>query len=119
MKVSSVAEFVKICAICGKEFISERSHSKYCSKDCQYQASKIKHGYYPKVCKNCGAQLPSNVRKYCTPCVFEYYYRTKSNGAYNALVRRGYGGRLMMEYLTEKRIKRSDNVENKNQKRRL
>ena len=51
------------------------------------------------LCKNCGGQLTRQQRNYCNECLLEYYHSTGSMGAYNTLVRRGYGGMLMLEHL--------------------
>lgn len=56
----------------------------------------------PCLCKNCGEQLTRHQRNYCNECLLEYYHRTGSTGAYNALVRRGYGGMLMLEHLADR-----------------
>ena len=56
----------------------------------------------PGLCKNCGGQLTGQQRNYCNECLLEYYHSTGSMGAYNTLVRRGYGGLLMLEHLADR-----------------
>ena len=53
-------------------------------------------------CKDCGAKLIKQQRNYCNDCLLKYYRSTGSMGAYTALVRRGYGGMLMLEHLADR-----------------
>lgn len=53
-------------------------------------------------CKDCGAKLIKQQRNYCNDCLLNYYRRTNSRGAYTTLVRRGYGGMLMLEHLADR-----------------
>ena len=98
-------EYKKICGVCGKEFVTERGNTKYCSPECKYIAIKRRYIGYPHHCKKCGAELPIGSLNYCDPCMFDVYYQTNDQAAYRALVRRGYGGRLTMEQLTQKKHK--------------
>ena len=97
--------YIKICEICGKEYEASRPYSKYCSKLCRYKAIRSRVVLAPKYCKNCGGVLPTKIHNYCDKCIIDYYYKTKSKGAYEALVRRGYGGILMMEHLMKNKYK--------------
>ena len=36
-----MAEIVKVCPICGKEFIAKRKERIFCSKNCQYKSRSI------------------------------------------------------------------------------
>lgn len=56
------------------------------------------------LCKNCGGKLTRQQRNYCNECLLEYYHSTGSMGAYNTLVRRGYGGMLMLGHLADRHI---------------
>lgn len=53
-------------------------------------------------CKDCGAKLIKQQRNYCNDCLLKYYRSTGSMGAYTTLVRRGYGGMLMLEHLASR-----------------
>lgn len=107
-----MGEFPKKCTVCDKDFIANKPNVRFCSAECKYQANRNRHVYIREstICKNCGGELKKTARNYCDDCLFQYYYKTKSQKAYDILVRRGYGGRLMLEHLAGRghKIQRTD-----------
>ena len=96
----------KICKICGRKFEAKSSKRLYCSTDCKYKAEKLRNNTQTRICKVCGIELPKLYRSYCTECLLKHYHRTNSPGAYDSLVRRGFGEMLLMEHLSKKNYKK-------------
>lgn len=78
---------VKVCHVCGREYSSRKTDSKYCSRKCVYIGRPKRQKVRKDVtCKGCGVIIhvkPSEIRRgkgnYCTrACYFEYRKRTRT-----------------------------------------
>lgn len=98
-----MAEYIKICPVCGKTFKAICDRKKYCSLECRRATNKNPFVDTKRKCRTCGVHLTDGRHNWCDKCMMEYYQKTKSRGAYNSLIKRGYGLKFIMEDLERKK----------------
>lgn len=79
---------MKICPICGREFVSKKKKQKYCSRECSAKSLKKQKETH---CKNCGKTfvIGKYQREFCShDCYIEYRRSHKDEYSYVGLKRK-------------------------------
>ena len=87
-----------------KTFKAISVRKTYCSVECRKATNQSPFVDAKRKCNTCGVYLADGRHNWCDKCMMEYYQKTKSRGAYNSLIRRGYGLQFIMEDLTRKKM---------------
>lgn len=101
--VVKMRRYNKICAICGKSFVSLGNTCKYCSQDCSKIAARRRYDPKPKLCPTCGKELYDRRQKWCLNCLLDDYEQTHSPISYHRLQNRGYDIESIIEELKNRK----------------
>lgn len=81
-----MSKVLKVCEQCGIEYLAWRNRQRFCSKDCQYTATRTR---MPRICEICGkrfTETPSRIAdgkgRFCSRrCYAEWQSRTMAGDA--------------------------------------
>jgi len=122
---------LKICRICGKEFIAKQSNYVCCSAECQQINRNITHQkalanmtesqkedrrrkmreYFhrkkkaapPKLCSICSQPLPNKKQVWCLDCMLRDYVQHKNKSLFaKRLYCRGYNKEMILDEIKQK-----------------